>query len=115
MHAGELRCPITIFSVSTEPDGDGFAVHAEKPLYDGNTVMCKWQMMYGSEQFENQTLGLVERAKITVRYDPAITNRHKIRMAAEGADAQPWEIMSMVPVDGRFEWLDIKIRREVKA
>lgn len=115
MHAGELRCPITLFCVSTTQDRDGYSIHTELPLYNGNRIMCKWQMMYGSEQFENQTLGLVERAKITVRYDPAITNRHKVRLAAEGDTAQPWEIMSMVPVDGRYEWLDIKIRREVKA
>ena len=111
---GEMRTRITVKLPTPGIDDDGFATETSADVFGGK-VWCKWVWQHGAEVFENMRLGLGEVATITMPYTNAITVRCKVWREGETADADAWEIVSINNVEEARRFLEIKLRRGVKA
>ena len=111
---GEMRTKITVKLPTKSIDTDGFATETSADVFGGKT-WCKWVWQHGTEVFENMRLGLGQVATITLPYTDKITPRCKIWRESETAAADAWEIISIDNVEEARKFLEIKIRREVKA
>jgi head-tail adaptor len=111
---GEMRTKITVKLPTKGVDVDGFATETTSDVFPGK-VWCKWVWQHGNEVFENMRLGLGQVATITMPYTDKITPRCKIWREGETGDAKAWEIISIDNVEEARKFLEIKIRRGVKA
>lgn len=111
---GEMRTRITVKLPTKGVDTDGFATETDADVFGGK-VWCKWVYQHGSEVFENMRLGLGEVATITMRYSSLVTPRCKVWREGESAAADAWEIVSIDNVEEARRFLEIKVRRGVKA
>jgi len=106
---GALKAPITIKSVTSGTDADGTPTLTEATVL---TARCFWQNAFGNEAVENLRLNLVETATITMRYSSLVTVRQRVYRTG---DSVAWEIASVDNVEQRNRWLEIKLKRTVKA
>lgn len=111
---GEMRTRITVKLPTKGVDADGFATETDTDVFGGK-VRCKWVWQHGNEVFENMRLGLGQVATITMPYTSLITPRCKVWRETETADADAWEIISINNVEEARRFLEIKVRRGVKA
>ena len=111
---GEMRTKITVKLPTKGVDADGFATETDAAVFTGK-VWCKWVYQHGAEVLENMRLGLGQVATITMPYTSLITQRCKIWRESETADADAWEIVSIDNVEEARRFLEIKVRRGVKA
>lgn len=111
---GEMHTKITIKAPTKGTDADGFATETDTDVFGGK-VWCKWVYQHGAEVFENMRLGLGEVATITMRYSSLVTPRCKVWREGESAAADAWEIISIDNVEDARKFLEIKVRRGVKA
>ena len=111
---GEMRTKITVKLPTKGTDADKFATETDADVF-GAKVWCKWVWQHGTEIFENMRLGLGQVATITMPYTASITPRCKIWRESETAAADAWEIVSINNVEETRKFLEIKIRRGVKA
>lgn len=111
---GEMRTKITVKLPTKGVDADGFATETTTDVFSGK-VWCKWVWQHGAEVFENMRLGLGQVATITMPYTDKITPRCKIWRETETAAADAWEIISINNVEEARRYLEIKVRRGVKA
>ncbi|MGI6239981.1 MAG: head-tail adaptor protein [Christensenellales bacterium] len=111
---GEMRTRITIKRVIKGLDADGHATHAYEDVFPGR-VWCKWVWQHGTEVFESMRLNLGQVATITMPYTPKITPQCRIWRESETTDADAWEVVSIDNVEEANRYLEIKVRRDVKA
>lgn len=111
---GEMRTKITVKAPTKGTDADGFATESWTDVFGGK-AWCKWVWQHGSEVFENMRLGLGQVATITMPYTIQITPRCRIWRENETAAADAWEIISIDNVVEARKFLEIKVRRGVKA
>lgn len=111
---GEMRTKITVKLPDKGVDADGFATETTSDVFSGK-VWCKWVWQHGAEVFENMRLGLGQVATITMPYTDKITPRCKIWRETETAAGDAWEIVSINNVEETRRFLEIKVRRGVKA
>lgn len=111
---GEMHTRITVKLPTKGVDTDGFATETDADVFGGK-VWCKWVWQHGTEVFENLRLGLGQVATITMPYTVLVTPRCKIWRETETADADAWEIVSIDNVEEARRFLEIKVRRGVKA
>lgn len=111
---GEMRTKITVKLPTKGVDADGFATETTADVFSGK-VWCKWVWQHGAEVFENMRLGLGQVATITMPYTDKITPRCRIWRENETSDADAWEIVSINNVEEARRFLEIKVRRGVKA
>lgn len=114
VNIGEMRTKITIKTPVKSTDADGFATTSLSDAFGGK-VWCKWVWQHGAEVFENMRLGLGQIATITMPYTDKITPQCKIWREGETAAADAWEIVSIDNVEEARRFLEIKVRRGVKA
>lgn len=112
---GEMRTKITVKLPVKGKDADGFATETYGTALFSGKVWCKWVWQHGSEVFENMRLGLGQVATITMPYTDKITPRCRIWRENETSDADAWEIVSINNVEEARRFLEIKVRRGVKA
>lgn len=108
---GEMRTRVTIQKIQTGQDREGFNTREYIKIFPG-PIWCKWEWERGTETFENERQRLEERAVITVRYTDKITQRC---MLWKEKDKTPWEIVAINDIDDRHRWLQITLKRSVKA
>jgi len=106
---GSLKTPITIKSVTAGTDADGTPTVTETTVL---TARCYWQNAFGNEALENLRLNLIETATITMRYSSLVTVLQRVYRTG---DSIPWEIASIDNVEQRNRWMEIKLKRTVKA
>lgn len=106
---GKLLTPITIKSVTPGTDADGTPTAPEATVL---TARCFWQNAFGNEAVENLRLNLVETATITMRYSSLVTVR---QLVYRTGDSVAWEIASIDNIEQRNRWMEIKLKRTVKA
>lgn len=111
---GEMRTKITVKQPTKGADGDGFATETFADVFGGK-VWCKWVWQHGNEVFENMRLALGQVATITMPYTSLVTPRCKVWREGETAAADAWEIISINNVEEARKFLEIKVRRGVKA
>ena len=110
VNAGEMRTKITIKNPKYTIQ-DGFGI---KEFVNAFTrpVWCKWVNAHGAEIYQAAELRLREPATITMRYSPLVTVESRIW---RGRDTEPYEVISINNVNGRCEFLEIKVQRVVTA
>ncbi len=122
-NAGELRTRIVIDAVAPSIDADGYAQEIVTPLFNGESVPCKWVNVHGREVYEAERLNLREAATLTMRYSPQINQRCRIWRydelralpTSESADKIAFDIVSIDDIQNRHELLEIKVKRAVVA
>ena len=112
--AGEMRTKITVKLPTKAIDADGFATESDVAVFTG-AVWCKWVWQHGAEALENMRLNLGQVATITMPYTALITPRCRIWREGETGADNAWEIVSIDNVEERRRYLEIKVRRDVKA
>ena len=109
---GELRTPVAFKKISRTVNANGFPVETETAVL-GGPVYCKWVNAHGTEVWEHQSLQVRDRATLTMRYSPALTDE-TLLVYREGDD-RPFEIVSCDNVQNRSEWLEVTVQRKVTA
>lgn len=109
--AGDLKTKIDIKRVAQTVNANGFSVKTETSLFTA-PVRCHWKNAYGKEVYEAAQLKLGETATLTMRYSSLIDARC---IVYKPPDTDAWEIVSVSDLDDRHQWLEIKVKRTVKA
>lgn len=112
--AGEMRTRITVKLPTKTINENGFAQEADIPVF-ADKVWCKWVWQHGTEVFENMRLNLGQVATITMPFTDKITPRCRIWREGETGADKAWEIVSIDNVEEARRFLEIKVRRDVKA
>ena len=108
---GEMRTRVTIQRIKAELDREGFNTREYEKLFKGQ-VWCKWEWERGTETFENERQRLEERAKLTMRYSDKVGARCVV---LRENDEEPWDVISTNDVDEKHRWLELTLKRSVKA
>ena len=108
---GEMHTKITVKSLTTGIDADGYPTETWTDVFGGK-VWCNWKNAHGQELYDTMRLDLKEVATITMRYSDKVNERCRIWREAE-TDA--YEIISIDNVDDARQWLEIKVKRRVIA
>jgi len=106
---GELKTPVVFKSVTRATNENGIASESVQTVL---SAKCRWVGSFGKEAEENMRLNLGETATITIRYSALVDVKHRVY---EGSDPTPWEIVSIDDMRKRHKWLEIKLKRTVKA
>ena len=117
-NAGELTTRVRFIKVAHTINENGFPVHTETDVF-GEPVYCRWVWAHGSEVFEHMELKLGQVATLTMYASPLITVDCRVvlvdELALVGTDLGPFEIVSIDSVENRGRYMEIKIKRKVKA
>lgn len=108
---GEMRTRVTVKRIKSGIDSEGFNTREYESLFDA-PVWCKWEWERGTETFENERQRLEERAKLTMRYSDKVGARCIVQREN---DSEPWEVVSTIDVEERHRWLEVTLKRSVKA
>lgn len=117
-NAGELTTRVRFVRTTTTINENGFPVRTEEDIF-GEPVYCRWVWAHGSEVFEHMELKLGQVATLTMYATPRITVDCRVVLVDEqqlvGTDWGPFEIVSIDTVENRGRFMEIKIKRKVKA
>jgi SPP1 family predicted phage head-tail adaptor len=75
---GEMHTKITVKSLATGMDTDGYPTEAWTDVFGGKKVWCNWKNAHGEEVYEAMRLDLKEPATITMRYSDKVNTRCRI-------------------------------------
>lgn len=117
-NAGEMNAKVRFVSIEAGINENGFNTIHETDAFP-KTVWVKWEWAHGwsrgSEVFESMKNKQSQSATITMYYSPKINTRSYVYLLSEGERAQPFEVVSIDFVDEKRRYMEIKVRREVKA
>lgn len=109
---GEMRTKIRFQSCVHGTDAEGYPTETWTDLFGGEHIWCQWTNVHGTETFSAMQLDLTDPATVTMRYLPGISVRCRIYRES---DPQPYEIISIDNVNDRGTYLELKVKRVVKA
>jgi SPP1 family predicted phage head-tail adaptor len=109
--SGQMNTKITVKALTQTQDSDGYSVEVWTDVF-GEQVWCKWVNAHGTEVFEGLREDLKEVATITMRYSNRVDQRCLIY---HEQDPKPYEIISINNVMDRRRFLEIVVKRKVKA
>lgn len=108
---GEMKTKITIKGKTETQGPGGYPRETWSDLF-GEKVWCKWVNAYGQELFEGLRLDLKEAATITMRYSDKVNPKCEIYRED---DSKPYEVISVNDILDKHQFLEIKVKRKVKA
>ena len=112
---GEMRTRVVVRRLKTGIDEDGFKTVAREDVFPG-PVWCKWVWAHGAEALENMRTQMTQTATLTMHYTGRITPRCQIWRAGEADDeSAAWDVVSVNNVEDRRQYLEVQIRKGVKA
>lgn len=113
---GEMKTKIRILAPTDHPDGLGYKNKTYSNVYpDGREIYCKWATGYGIEQVQSRSLGLLDTATLTLRYNPRIKPDCIIVRCSEG-DSKVYEIVSPVnDVLDKHQWMEFRVNGRFRA
>ena len=109
--AGEMRTKITIKGKTETQGAGGYPTETWRNLFGGK-VWCKWVNAHGQDLFDELRLDLKETATITMRYSNRVTPECEVYRED---DPKPYAVISINDVLGKHQFLEIKVKRKVKA
>lgn len=110
---GELRTPVVFRKVTRAINANGFPEETETALFGGEAIFVKWVNAHGTEVWEHAQQSVRDRATLTLRYSPALTDETLLAYR-DGTDG-PFEIVSADDVENRHVWLELTVQRKVSA
>lgn len=117
-NAGELRTRVRFLRVTPGINDNGFETEQSADIF-GEPVYCKWVWAHGSEVFEHRKDQLGQVATLTMYASPLVTVDCRVALEDEealtGANDGPFEIVSIDQVENRGRFMEIKVKRQVKA
>lgn len=117
-NAGELNTRVRFIRQAKTINENGFPVHTEMDVF-GEPVWCKWVWAHGSEVFEHMRLQLGQVATLTMYATPLVTVDCKVILEDEeqltGANLGMFDVVSIDSVENRGRFMEIKVKRKVKA
>lgn len=117
-NAGEMTTRVRFKRLTKGINANGFAEHAEVDVF-GQPVYCKWVWAHGSEVFEHMREQLGQVATITMYWSPKVTPDCTVQLVDEqiltGTNSGDFEIVSIDGVENRGRYMEIKVKRRVKA
>ena len=117
-NAAELNTRVRFTRVTKTSNANGFAVQTTTDIF-GQPVYCKWVWAHGSEVFEHRREQLGQVATLTMYATNLVTVDCRVtledELALTGAENGPFEIISIDQVENRGRFMEIKVRRKVKA
>lgn len=117
-NAGELSTRVRFIREAKTINENGFPVHVQQDIF-GKPVYCRWVWAHGSEVFEHMRLQLGQVATLTMYASPLVTVDCKVILVDEqhlvGSDLGAFEIVSIDSVENRGRFMEIKVKRKVKA
>ncbi len=109
----DLNTPVSIFAVERDTDEEGFPRESLRNVFgEGVTVPARWLPSHGGEEYTGDRQTVREPAAVLIRYTPGITERMIVQ---RGGDAALYEIISVVNVEDRDAWLDLRVQRKEAA
>ena len=113
-YAGAMNTKVSFKDITPTINENGFNVVEETDIF-GKPVWVNWKWQHGTEVFEAMKYQLGQTATITMYYSPKINHRCKVYLASEGDEAEPFEIVSIDAVEEKRRYMEIRLKREVKA
>ncbi|MBQ8129995.1 MAG: hypothetical protein IJ175_07080 [Clostridia bacterium] len=117
-NAGELSTRVRFIRETKTINENGFPVHEPRDVF-GKPVYCRWVWAHGSEVFEHMELKLGQVATLTMYASPLVTVDCRVQLVDEralvGTDLGLFEIVSIDSVENRGRFMEIKVKRKVKA
>lgn len=117
-NAGEMNTRVRFTRATKTINENGFPVHEDADIF-GKPVHCKWVWAHGSETLEHMRLQLGQVATLTMYASPLVTADCQVTLVDEqtlvGTDNGPFEIVSIDSVENRRRYMEIKVKRKVKA
>lgn len=104
---GKLKTTVVFKSVTHGNNVNGVLTESVSTIL---TARCHWQNAHGTETVENLRLNLGELATISMRYSALVDVKQLVYLGSE-----VWEIVSIDNVEERNRWMEIKVKRKVKA
>lgn len=113
VYAGELNALVRFVTVAPTINENGFSSLIETDIFP-KPCRVQWVWQHRAEVFENMKYKLNQKATITMYYSPKINQQCRVYL--EGDDApDSFEIISIDNVQDTRRYMEIKIKREVKA
>ena len=109
--AGEMRTRIRVQRLTAGIDADGYPTEQWTDVFT-TPAWCKWVNAHGSEVYENLRLDLQETATLPLRHTDKIHERCRVVRVDDG---RIYDIVSLNPVEDRRAFLEIQVKRTVKA
>lgn len=113
-YAGEMNARVYFKDIVPTINENGFNVVEEVDVF-GKAVRVNWKWQHGTEVFESQKYKIGQPATITMYYSPKINRRCRVYLASEGDNAKPFEVVSIDAVEEKRRYMEIRVKREVKA
>lgn len=117
-NAGEMRTRVRFTRPVKTINENGFEVRSDVDVF-GKPVNCSWVWAHGSEVFEHRKNQLGQVATLTMYASPLVTPECQVVLVDErdlvGTDDGPFEVISIDQVENRGRFMEIKVRRKVKA
>lgn len=117
-NAGEFNTRVRFYTVEKSTNENGFAVQVNRDVF-GEPVHCKWVWAHGSEVFAHMRDQLGQVATLTMYATNQITPECRVALEDEryitGAENGTFEIVSIDQVENRGRFMELKVRRRVKA
>lgn len=113
-YAGAMNAKARFVDIIPTINENGFNVIEEKDVF-GQPVWVNWKNQHGTEVFESMKYKLGQTATVTMLYSPKVNARCKVYLVSEGDNAQPFDIVSIDSVEERHRYMEIRLKREVKA
>ena len=118
VNAGDLRTRVRFYKVTKGVNENGFAVQTTTDIFE-KPVYCHWQWRHGTEVYEHDKHQLGQEATLTMYASPKVDVECRVELVDEqalvGTNGGPFEIVSMDSVENRRRFMEIRVRRRVKA
>ena len=105
--AGELRTQITFQRPTLAKDAGGAQSASYSNVAANPTVWGRWVNDHGQELVQSEAMQAQQRATVTVRHRTDLAPGY----LALKDTVEPWEIISIDPVQGRQRWTVLRVLR----
>lgn len=99
---GELNTQISLQTRTVSQDAGGFTTKAWATLA---TVWAKWENDHGQEAWTNASQGVIDRARVTIRYRTGVNARLAVLKGSTR-----YEIVSVDNVRERSEYIEMNVK-----
>lgn len=102
----DLRTRITFQSPTLAKDAGGAQVPTYVNIALIPSVWAQWINDHGQESVSSEAVTSAQRATVRFRYRSDVQTTWRVMK-----DAEPWQILSIDPVQDRNRWVELRVER----